>query len=44
MEHTFVAVLLALKGLKVLLIDRDNPRREIKSRLRSFGATSELPA
>ena len=39
----FVAVLLALKGLKVLLIDRDNPRREVKTRLRSFGATSELP-
>jgi hypothetical protein len=38
----FVAVMLALKGLKVLLIDRDNPRREIKSRLRSFGATDNL--
>ncbi len=38
-----VAVSLASKGHRVLLIDRDNPRREVRARLRGFGATSELP-
>ena len=38
----FVAVFLALAGRKVLLIDRDNPRRLVKDRLRSFGATRDL--
>ena len=31
-----------MAGYKVLLIDRDNPRREVRSRLHSFGATSDL--
>ncbi len=38
----FVAVFLALAGRKVLLIDRDNPRRLVRDRLRSFGATRDL--
>jgi hypothetical protein len=38
----YVAVLLALKGLRVLLIDRDNPRRTVRERLRAFGATVKL--
>jgi hypothetical protein len=38
----FVAVAVSLKGYKVLLIDRDNPRRIVRDRLRSFGATSCL--
>jgi hypothetical protein len=38
----FVAVSLAWAGLKVLLIDRDNPRRVVSDRLRSFGATCDL--
>lgn len=38
----FVAVYLALAGYKVLLIDRDNPRRVVRERLRFFGATSNL--
>jgi len=37
-----VAVSLALKGHRVLLIDRDNPRREVKTRVRSFGAARAL--
>jgi hypothetical protein len=37
-----VAVSLASKGHRVLLIDRDNPRREVRSRLLGFGATREL--
>jgi 5S rRNA maturation endonuclease (ribonuclease M5) len=38
----FVAVHLAKVGRKVLLIDRDNPRRVVRDRLRSFGATCDL--
>ena len=38
----FVAVLLARAGRKVLLIDRDNPRRVVRERLRAFGATRDL--
>ena len=38
----FVAVYLAMAGYKVLLIDRDNPRRVVRERLRFFGATSDL--
>ena len=38
----FVAVFLALANYKVLLIDRDNPRRVVRERLRFFGATSDL--
>jgi hypothetical protein len=34
----FWAVLLALAGKRVLILDRDNPRKEVKSRLRSLGA------
>ena len=41
---TFVAVLLARNGLRVMLIDRDNSRRTVKERLRGFGATMELTA
>jgi 5S rRNA maturation endonuclease (ribonuclease M5) len=38
----FVAVYLARAGYKVLVIDRDNPRRVVRERLRSFGATRDL--
>jgi len=38
----FIAVSLTLVGYKVLLIDRDNPRRVVRDRLCSFGATSGL--
>ena len=38
----FGAVDLSRKGHKVLLIDRDNPRRVVKTRLRSFGAAGDL--
>lgn len=38
----YVAVLLAKAGKKVLLIDRDNPRRIVRERLRAFGATADL--
>jgi hypothetical protein len=31
----------ARRGLRVLLLDRDNPRNVVRSRLRSFGAESE---
>jgi hypothetical protein len=34
--HSF-AVELARQGMRVLLIDRDNPRREVRRRLRSWG-------
>lgn len=33
---------LARKGLRILLIDRDNPRRIIRDRLRGFGADESL--
>ena len=33
-----------MAGYKVLLIDRDNPRRVVRERLRSFGATRDLSA
>jgi len=39
---TYAAVLLARKRLRVMLIDRDNPRRTLRERLRAFGATPEL--
>jgi hypothetical protein len=39
----WLAVLLASRGVRVLFLDRDNPRRTIKGRLRSFGATLETP-
>ncbi|MBZ5563621.1 MAG: hypothetical protein LAP13_14525, partial [Acidobacteriia bacterium] len=38
----WLAVLLALRGLRVLYIDRDNPKRVTKARLRSFGAKTEM--
>ena len=38
----YVAVSLAKAGFRVLLIDRDNPRRTVRQRLRAFGATAEL--
>ena len=38
-----VAVSLAKAGFRVLLIDRDNPRRTVRERLRAFGATADLP-
>ena len=38
----YIAVLLAKAGRKVLLIDRDNPRRIVRERLRAFGATADL--
>jgi hypothetical protein len=38
----FLAVRLALKGLRVLLLDRDNPRRMMKERLRALGASADL--
>jgi hypothetical protein len=37
-----VAVLVAKAGLRVLLIDRDNPRRIVKKRLRKCGASEDL--
>jgi hypothetical protein len=37
-----VAVQLARKGSRVMLIDRDNPRRVVREWLRAFGATVEL--
>jgi hypothetical protein len=37
----WLAVLLAMRGSRVLYIDRDNPRRVMRNRLRSFGATFE---
>jgi hypothetical protein len=37
-----LAVSLARKGLRVLLLDRDNPRRVVKARVRAFGADPEL--
>jgi hypothetical protein len=40
----WLAVLFALRGLRVLLIDRDNPRREVRKRLRAFGANGQIPA
>ena len=38
----FLAVWLALRGFRVLLLDRDNPRREVRTRLRSWGACADL--
>jgi hypothetical protein len=35
----WLALQLARRGLRVLYIDRDNPRHVIRARLRSFGAT-----
>ena len=40
----FLAVRLALKGLRVLLLDRDNPRRAVRARLLDWGADTELKA
>ena len=37
----WLAVQLARCGLRVMLIDRDNPRHIVKSRLLAFGATGE---
>jgi hypothetical protein len=37
-----IAVSLAKLGFRVLLIDRDNPRRTVKERLKAFGATPDL--
>jgi hypothetical protein len=39
----WLAVSLASRGLRVLYIDRDNPRRVTRNRLRSFGATLDTP-
>jgi hypothetical protein len=39
---TFCAVSMAKNGLKVMLIDRDNPRSVVRRRLRDFGATGKL--
>lgn len=38
----FLAVWLARKGLRVLLLDRDNPRRVVRERLRAWGAGADL--
>jgi AAA domain/CHC2 zinc finger len=38
----YLAVRLALKGVRVLLLDRDNPRRAVRARLLDWGADSEL--
>lgn len=38
----WLAVLLAMRGLRVLYIDRDNPKRVTKARLRRFGAKAEM--
>lgn len=38
----WLAIQCARKGLRVLLIDRDNPRSVVKKRLRSFGADPEM--
>ena len=38
----FLAVWLALKGLRVLLLDRDNPRRVVRERLRAWGAGAHM--
>jgi len=38
----FLAVCLSHKNLRVLLLDRDNPRRVVRERLRSWGAGAEL--
>jgi hypothetical protein len=37
-----LAVGCSRRGLRVFLIDRDNPRHVVRSRLAAFGATSEL--
>jgi hypothetical protein len=34
----FLAVLLALKGYRIFLLDRDNSKRDVRKRLRSWGA------
>jgi AAA domain len=39
---THLAVQLARNGLRVLLLDRDNPTREVRARLRSWGADANL--
>lgn len=39
----WLAVSLARRGLRVLLIDRDNPRHVVRSRLKSFGAKPTMP-
>jgi hypothetical protein len=39
---TYVAVELARKSSRVMLIDRDNSRRTVRERLQGFGATVEL--
>jgi 5S rRNA maturation endonuclease (ribonuclease M5) len=39
----FHAVAMAQKNIRVLYIDRDNPRRVIRERLRSMGADVKLP-
>jgi type II secretory pathway pseudopilin PulG len=38
----FLAVWLALRGFRVLLLDRDNPRRVVRDRLRAWGAGAAL--
>ncbi|HUZ47307.1 MAG TPA: bifunctional DNA primase/polymerase [Terriglobia bacterium] len=38
----WLAVNVATSGLRVLYIDRDNPRQVVRTRLRGFGATGEL--
>jgi hypothetical protein len=40
----FLAVSLASKGFRILLLDRDNPRRVVRERLRNWGARAELCA
>ena len=37
-----IGVWLALKGFRVLLLDRDNPARVVKQRLRAWGASAGL--
>jgi AAA domain len=39
----WLAVTLAKRGLRVLVLDRDNPRHVVRSRLVSFGVDSALP-
>ena len=38
----FLAIWLALRGLRVLLIDRDNARHTVRERLQGFGASQVL--
>jgi hypothetical protein len=39
----WLAIQLARSGHRVMCVDRDNPRRVIRERLKAFGATGQLP-